>query len=171
MIDNGPYIQNLQDSISYMDQPAKDKLNVQLADVALLRTFFENWQATIDTDHDGKIDDGKTSKQGYEDAISKLPKPQNGVPNSGVTESQLLDKIKWAFGKPLEQVDQYDVKKIETDVVTLTGQVRRYLGLGFFFDSQITDKNDKIRALQEQDRVRGEYPDANTDTSENSKDV
>jgi len=170
-IDNGPYIQQIQDSISYMDQPAKDKLDKEMSDVALLKTFFKNWEDTIDTDHDGNIDAGKTSQQGYDYAISQLTKDNPSTPaNEAVTESQLLDKVKWAFGKPLEAVTAYDVKKIQTDMATLTGQVKRYLGLGFFFDSQIIDKTRKIEALEEQARLAGEYPDdSNTDTSENSK--
>ncbi len=153
-------IQSLQDSITYMWDPTKSVLESRQADDALLKTFFTSWEDLMKT--------GETNVQGYKDAVAQVGKGSPGVPNSGITESQLLEKIKKALGKPLDPIDQFDIKKIETDINGLKGNIRKTVALGFFCDSQIQSLNDEIDQLNQQtgDPLYGESPDAGNDDSE-----
>ena len=151
MSSSADQIKSYQNSISDMWQPTKTQLEGEQADIALLKTFFKNWEDTIDTDHDGKIDNEKTSKDGYNYALSEVLKKNNSnIPNSTITESQLLDKINKIFGKPLGAVTDFDVDKLKNDISTLQQTVKRSLALGFFCDSQIKNLNDKIDQLNQQ---------------------
>ena len=150
MSSSADQIQSYQDSITYMWDPTKTQLEGEQADVALLKTFFKNWEDTIDANHDGNIDPGKTNKQGYDYALSQLPKNNPNVPGSEVTESQVLDKINKLFGKPLGEVNAFDVDKLENDINMLQQTVKRSLALGFLCDSQIQDLQNKIDQLNQQ---------------------
>ena len=170
-------IQSLQNSISYMWSPTKTKLEGEQADIALLKTFFKNWDdKTIELLNKEKVLDGPTinkdAKDAYNYAVSQLPKPKNNVPGSGVTESQLLDSMKKNLG--IKPSDITDIKKIDDiknafdkDIKTLQQTVRKFLALGNFCDDQIKDLNGQIDQLNKatQEPMYGESPDAGNSDS------
>lgn len=160
MVDHSAEINSLSDSINYMWQPTKNKLDDQATDVALLKTFFKNWK-------DG-VDAGETPQEAYDDAIEELPDYNPNIPNSEVTEDQLWTKISWALGKNKDDIDLDDVEDLaetlEKDMATLHETVKKYLALGFFCDSQIHNLEEKIEQINSQSNsegpMYGESPDA-----------
>lgn len=152
-------VTSLQDSISYTWEPTKTKLLDQQADILLLKTFFKDWEDAMNK--------GETNEQGYKEAVSKLPKDNpNTSNNEGITEKEILDKAKDFFEKPLGNVTSYDVKQLEANVGKLQEKVRHFLAYGNFCDDQIKDAEDRIRDINEKERIKGEYPDDNLDVGE-----
>ena len=148
-------IQSLQNSISDMWQPTKTQMEGEQVDIALLKAFFKNW--------DDAMKKGETNEGGYHTAVSKLPKDNPNTPfNEEMTESQLKDKIKKAFGKPLDELDKYDVDRLENDINALQKTVRKFLAYGNFCDDQIKNLNNKIDQLNKatQEPMYGESPNA-----------
>ena len=155
-------VKSLQNSITYMWQPTKTALEGKQADDALLRTFFKNWEGADEKELKSGDSSQQAAKDGYREAVSEIVKGTPNIPNSKITESQLLEKIKKVLGKPLDPVDTFDIKKFEANIEGLKKDLRRNLAMGFFSDSQIKSLNDKIDQLNKQtgDPMYGESPDS-----------
>lgn len=161
MVDHSAEINALSDSINYMWQPTKNKLDDQASDVAILKTFFKKWT-------DG-IEAGETGQEAYDEAIKDLPKDNPNTPSDeSISETKLWDKISWALHKNKSDIDMEDIEKLaetlEKDMATLHATVRKYLALGFFCDSQIQNLEKKIEQINAQSNsegpMYGESPDA-----------
>ena len=147
------YINALTNEITDFLQPMVDSLSMKTADVALLKTFFKNWQDAIDTDHDGNLDDGKTSKQGYDYAIAQLPKDKPGTTyNEEITEDQLLDKLKKEIpDESIKEINDTNVMAhLDKDLNAIQIKVRQYLVLGEMYRGDIDDNTKKIDQLNRQ---------------------
>ena len=143
MSSNSGRIDSLTSSINYMWQPTKSIAEGNLADIALLKDFLGKWVNAMNS--------GKTNEQGYEDAISQLPKDDPNTPfNEGLTETQMQDKFAKIFDKPLNQVSDYDVNELQTNITKLTGEVRKFISIGMYCDGQIKSLQDEIDQLNQQ---------------------
>ncbi len=149
-------INNLSNDISHFWEPAKNKIIERQADIVLLTTFFKNWE--------NALEEGETNQQGYQKAILMLPKEQVNVRNSGITENQLLDKVKETLGKPLSSVT-------EDDVNSLVQKVRSYVAYGNYFDDQIRGAQQRINDLNNQINSEGPmYGDSPDDNKRKGED-
>ncbi|OGI07187.1 MAG: hypothetical protein A3I68_03200 [Candidatus Melainabacteria bacterium RIFCSPLOWO2_02_FULL_35_15] len=157
-------IKSLQNSITDMWEPTKSTLEGRQADDALLKTFFTTWEDLMKK--------GESNVEGYRDAVAQIEQGSPGIPKSGLTESQLLEKIEKILGKPLDPPDQFKLEDFGTDGKDGTGikkklrdDLIKWVALGFFCDSQIKNLNNKIEQLNKRsnDPMYGESPDAGVD--------
>ena len=152
-IDRSGEIKSLSDSIQFIWQPAKSKLQSQQIDDASIRTFFKNWYEALEK--------GETGEGAYNDAIAQSPEGNPNVPGSGMTEERLIEKIEKSFGKPFDEVTDIGMPlsdvvddetrqkledKIQEDLDAIKKHIRRFVAHGFFVDSTIKDIEDKINA-------------------------
>lgn len=132
----------LGDDIRVMWRPIKQKITDQMYDLALLKNFFKTWEDSVKS--------GASAQEGYNKAISELPKdnPTTQFLDETVTVDQLKEKFEFFFHKPIENATAYDAESLEKNITALTEQVKTFIAKGMFVDSEIDSTQREIDNLK-----------------------
>lgn len=112
--------------------------------IAMIQKFFREWEGYLN-DHGVTPE---TNLEGYRKGVDSLPKddPSTSM-NEAISEDQLLKAIEKIMGKPLQEVGEFDVAKIQGDLNMLKQKMKEEYAKKSSIENEHEDTKRQIKDI------------------------